>query len=207
MAGMPRRPYTQRARAETAAQTRQRVLDAVYDRLRQAPAERVTVDGVARDAGVSRATIYLVFGDRTGLFDAIGADLLERSGFIDVMRAVDDPDARAAVDRFLHATTQMYARNQVVLRSLFAMAQIDPTALGGSIARMEEGRQHGMQLLARRLADDDLLRDGANATQAADLLWLMSSFSCFDLLATGRDRSPEQIADTFLRTLELAVFR
>ena len=204
---MPRRPYTQQVRAETAAQTRQRVLDAVYDRLRQAPAERVTVDGVAKNAGVSRATIYLVFGDRSGLFDAIGADLLERSGFVEVMRAVDDPDTRAAIDRFLHATTQMYARNQDVLRSLFAMAQIDPTALGGSIARMEEGRHHGMQLLARRLADEELLREGADATQAADLLWLMSSFAGFDLLAAGHGRSPEKIADTFLATLKLSVLR
>ena len=199
---MSPRPYAQQVRAESTAQTRRRILDAVYERLRQAPAERVTVDGVARDAGVSRATIYLVFGDRTGLFDAIGADLLERSGFTEVMRAIDDPDPRAAVDRFLHATTQMYARNHDVLRSLFAMAQIDPTALGGSIARMEDGRRHGMRLLAHRLADEGQLRDDADPVQAVDLLWLMSSFTSFDLLATGHGRTPEQIADTFLATLE-----
>ena len=204
---MPPRPYAQQLRAESAAQTRRRILDAVYDRLRQAPGERVTVDGVARDAGVSRATIYLVFGDRSGLFDAIGADLLERSGFSEVMRAVDDPDPRAAVARFLHATTQMYARNQNVLRSLFAMAQVDPTALGGSIARMEDGRNRGMHLLAQRLADEGLLRDGSDTSQAADLLWLMSSFAGFDLLATGRGRTPEHIADTFLATLDQSVLR
>lgn len=204
---MAQRPYTQQVRAESAAQTRQRILDAVYDRLRRAPAERVTVEGVARDAEVSRATIYLIFGDRSGLFDAIGTDLLERSGFTEVMRAVDNPDPRAAVSRFLHATMQMYARNRDVLRSLFAMAQIDPSALGGSISRMEHGRNRGMQLLACRLADEGLLRHDADTAQAADLLWVLSSFASFDLMATGRGRSPEQIAETFLATLRGSILR
>ena len=204
---MPPRPYAQQVRAESAAATRRRVLDAVYERLREAPAERVTVDGVARDAKVSRATIYLVFGDRGGLFDAIGADLLERSGFAEVMRAVDDPDPRAAVHRFLHATTQMYARDQEVLRSLSAMSQIDPTALGGSVVRMEDGRRHGMQALAQRLADAGLLREGCDLARAVDLLWLVSSFAAFDLLAAGRGRTPEHVADAFLAVLEQSVLR
>lgn len=201
------RPYTQHVRAETAAQTRRRILDAVYDRLRTAPAERMTVDGVARDAGVSRATVYLVFGDRSGLFDAIGSDLLDRSGFPQVMRAVDEPEARTALERFFHATTQLYARNQDVLRSLFAMAQLDPTALGGAIARIEEGRSRGMQLLAQRLADEGRLRDGSETERAADLLWLLSGFSSFDLLATVRRRTPEDIANMYLATFTEAVLR
>lgn len=204
---MPPRAYTQHVRAETAAQTRRRILDAVYDRLRKAPAERVTVDGVARIAGVSRATVYLVFGDRSGMFDAIGSDLLERSGFSEVMRAVEEPEPRAALEQFFHATTQLYARNQDVLRSLFAMAQLDPTALGGAIERIEEGRNRGMQLLAQRLADEGLLRDGSDTARAADLLWLLSGFSSFDLLATVRGRTPEDIAHMYLATLTHAVLR
>ncbi len=202
---MSPRAYEQQLRAESAAQTRRQILDAAYARLREAPAERVTVERVAQDARVSRATVYLVFGGRTGLFDAIGADLLQRSGFEEVMRAVDDPDPRTALERFFSATTQMYARNRDVLRSLFAMAQIDPTALGGAIARMEEGRSRGMQLLARRLADEGLLQGATHADQAADLLWLMSSFDSFDLLFTGRGRTPIQIADTLLTTLRHSV--
>ena len=204
---MSPRTYAQQVRAESAAQTRRRILDGVYERLREAPAERVTVDGVARAAGVSRATIYLVFGDRSGLFDAIGGDLLERSGFAEVMAAVDDPDPHAALRRFLHATTRMYARNQEVLRSLFAMTQIDPTALGGSIARMEEGRNRGMHLLAGRLVDEGLVRDSHGPAEVADLLWVMSSFAGFDLLAAGRGRAPEEIAEIFLATLASSVLR
>ena len=204
---MSPRSYTQHVRAETAAQTRARILDAAYGRLRQAPGEKVTVEGVARDAGVSRATVYLVFGDRSGLFDAIGTDLLDRSGFADVMRAVDEPDPLHAVEGFCYATTQLYSRNQDILRSLFAMAQLDPTALGGAIARMEEGRSRGMQLLAQRLADEGLLRADADAGRAADLLWLLSGFASFDLLATVRGLSPADIAGLYLDTITRTVLR
>ena len=202
--GMPPRPYAQQARARTAAQTRRHILDAVYRRLREAPAERVTVEGVARSAGVSRATVYLVFGDRSGLFDAIGDDLLQRSGFAEVMRAVDETDSEVALQRFFSATTQLYSHNQDVLRSLFAMAQLDPTALGGAIGRMEQGRDRGMQLLAERLVTEGLVRE-ADVGRATDLLWLLSAFSTFDLLATVRGRTPEEIADTCLRTFGQAV--
>lgn len=204
---MSPRGYEQQVRAESAAQTRRRILDAAYERLRAAPAERVTVDQVARDAGVSRATIYLVFGRRSGLFDAIGADLLARSGFEEVMRAVDDPDASAALERFVNATTRMYARNRTVLRSLFAMARIDPSALGGAITRMEEGRNRGMHLLAERLNEAGLLRPDTSVDDAADLLWLLSSFDSYDLLLTRRHRGAGQVAANFLATLRRTLLR
>ena len=45
---MAKRAYTQRVRAETAEETRQRILDTLYERLREAPAEPISVDEVGR---------------------------------------------------------------------------------------------------------------------------------------------------------------
>jgi AcrR family transcriptional regulator len=50
----PRR-YRQRQRAEAAAETRRRILDAVLQRLEETPSRAVSVDQVARMAGVSRS--------------------------------------------------------------------------------------------------------------------------------------------------------
>src|SRR5262250_1830358 len=74
------RKYEQRLRAEDAEQTRRRILDALQERLRQAPAEPVSVDQIARAARVSRSTVYLAFGSRAGLFCALGADIADRGG-------------------------------------------------------------------------------------------------------------------------------
>ena len=78
---MTTRKYEQRLRAESAEDTRRRILDAVYERIRAAPSEPVSIDRVARAARVARSTVYLVFGSRAGLFDAVAEDLFERGGF------------------------------------------------------------------------------------------------------------------------------
>ena len=80
---------------ETAGETRRRILDAVYERLREAPSQPVSVDRIARMAGVARSTVYLVFGSRAGLFDALGDDLLRRDAYWRLLDAVAHPDARA----------------------------------------------------------------------------------------------------------------
>ena len=75
------RAYEQKARAEAAAETRRGILDAVIDRLRKAPAKRVSLDAVAKKAGVSRSTVYLIFGSRSGLFDAVAEEVFDRAGY------------------------------------------------------------------------------------------------------------------------------
>src|SRR5258708_35360620 len=91
---MATRKYEQRLRAEAAAETRRRILDALYQRLREAPSEPVSVDRVARMAGVARSTVYLIFGSRSGLFLALSGDVLERGGFERMLREAAHPHAR-----------------------------------------------------------------------------------------------------------------
>lgn len=199
---MTTRKYEQRLRAEAAAQTRRRVLDAVYERLRGAPSEPVSVDRVARMAGVSRSTVYLTFGSRAGLFDALGADVLQRGGFEGLLRAVEHPDAREGLRGGIRGGVLMYASHRDVLRVLFSMALLDEDAVGGAVQRMEKGRAGGMAYLAQRLAQQGILRPDVTADQAADLLWVLTSFDSFDLLYTGRALSVDHVAKTLITTAE-----
>ncbi len=204
---MATRKYEQRLRADAAAETRRRILDAVYQRLREAPAEPVSIDRVARMAGVARPTVYLAFGSRAGLFDAVGADLLERGGFGRVLQAAADPDPREALRGAIRGVVEMYAAHRDVLRVLSSMARLDATAVGGAIQRMEQGRAGGMTRLAQRLADQEALRADVTAGQAADLLWLLTSFDSFDLLYTGRDLPVEETAATLINTADRSLCR
>src|SRR5919199_854791 len=94
---MATRRYEQRLRAQAAEETRRRILDALYERLREAPADPVSIDRIAREAGVARSTVYVVFGSRAGLFDAFAADLMERGGFERVLEAIANPDPLVTV--------------------------------------------------------------------------------------------------------------
>jgi hypothetical protein len=137
--------------------------------------------------------VFLVFGSRRGLFDALGADLLERGGFDRVLAAAEHPDAREALRGSIRAVTAMYAAHRDVLRALHSMALLDPDAVGGSIQRMEKRRAGGMAYLARRLSEQRMLRPDASTDEAAHVLWLLTSFDSFDLLYTGGTYRPTRL--------------
>ena len=191
---VPTRRYEQRLRAQTAQETRRRVLDAVYEQLREAPAQPVSVERIARTAGVARSTVYVVFGSRAGLFDAFAADLLERGGFRRVIDAVADPDPRATMRDGITGGVHTFAAHRDVFRALVSMAELDPDAVGGAMQRSDQRRADGMMRLARRLARRGLLREGLTAKRAADRLWVVTSFDAFDLLYSGRELSADEAA-------------
>jgi AcrR family transcriptional regulator len=202
---MATRRYEQRLRAQTAEETRRRVLDAVYAALREAPAEPVSVDQIAHTAGVARSTVYVIFGSRAGLFDAFAADLLERGGFRRVLDAVADPDPRVHLREGITGGVHTFAAHRDVFRALVSMAELDPGAVGGAMQRSEQRRAKGMMRLARRLARHDLLRDGLSAKKAADRLWVLTSFDAFDLLYNGRGLSANEVARVLVDMAERGV--
>ena len=204
---MATRKYEQRLRAQSADDTRRRILDAVYERLRDAPSQTVSVDRVARMAGVARSTVYLVFGSRAGLFDAVGRDVMERSGYADLIQAVGHPDAREHMRGGIAAGARMFAAERDVARALYSMAQLDQEAVGGAIARIESERSNGMLRLARRLEEQGLLRDDVTVEDAASTLWVITSFDAFDLLFTGRGLSLEEATRLLVAAAERALVR
>jgi AcrR family transcriptional regulator len=191
---MATRRYEQRLRAQTAEDTRRRILDALYDQLREAPARPVSIDAVAKAAGVARSTVYVIFGSRAGLFDAFAADVHERGGFQRVVDAIADPDPRVHLRDGIAGGVHTFAAHRDVFRVLVSMAELDADAVGGAMQRMDERRAKGMMRLARRLSRNGLLRDGVSVKQAADRLWVLTSFDAFDLLFSGRGMSADAVA-------------
>jgi AcrR family transcriptional regulator len=195
------RAYEQKARAESAAETRRRILGAVDDCIREEPSTPPSGEEIARRAGVARSTVYLVFGNRASLFDAFAEELWQRSGMPNLREAVNVPDAREGILGGIRAGVDIFSADRDVFNALFAMTKLDPEAVGGAVARMEERRADGMAWASRRLARQKQLKSGVSAKRAAHVLWLVASFDAFDLLYTGRGLSAQEtgriLADTF----------
>jgi AcrR family transcriptional regulator len=196
------RKYEQQLRAESAEETRRRILDAVAQRLRDAPTEPLSLDQVAKMARVARSTIYLIFGSRAGLFDAFTEDLADRTGLARLAEAVANPDARKHLREGIAAGCRMYTQDLVVYRVLFSMNHLDPASAGGAVERMKQRRAGGMAYLAKRLAEDSVLRDDVTIEQAVDLLWVLCSFETFDALYTDRGKSLDEAVQLIAWTAE-----
>ncbi len=199
---MSPRTYQQRNRAAAAQETRRRILEAVYERLREAPAEAVSVERVAADAGVSRSTVYVVFGSRAGLFDAFGEYLTDRPEFARLVETTTYPDAREHLRGSLRASVDYYAAQRDVARAVYSMALLDPDAMAGAVQRYEQQRLAGMKGLAGRLHAQGILRPGVSVADAVDTLWVIAAFDTFDLLYTGRGLAPAKVADRLVEMAE-----
>jgi AcrR family transcriptional regulator len=200
------RTYEQRARAEEAERTRMRIIEAVFDRLREAPAERVSIDRVARMAGVARSTVYATFGSRSGLFHAVARELATRSGYDRLVDAKHQPDARDHMRAGFRAASGMFAANRDIFRALRSMAQLDPDAVGGAVRMLDEERARGMNRLVKRLDEQGLLRKGLGAREAEHILWMLTSFESFDELYTNRGLSLARTVAILTETAERTLF-
>ena len=202
---MAGRTYEQRLRAENAEHTRRRILDAVYQRLREAPTEPVSLDQVARLARVVRSTIYLVFGSAPACSTPSPRISGRARGLPALTEAVAHPDAREHLRGGVAAATRMLAADRDIYRVLYSMAQLDPDSVGGAVAKMNKERSGGMAHLARRLGEDGLLRPDVTVDEAANVLWMLCSFECFDLLYTDRGLTVDETINTIITTIERAL--
>ena len=203
---MDKRRYVQTARAEAAEGTRQRILDAARATLERGPLGALRVDEVARAAGVSRSTVYLLYGSRAGLFDALGRYLRDEAGFQELIAASRLPDAMDNLRTSQRAAVRIYARMPDLARALFTLAAIDPDAVS-AVHAIEDGRRPGMEHLATALSSQGYLRDDVTIGEATDILTVITSFQSFDELFTGSNLPEATVADRLIAMATRSICR
>jgi AcrR family transcriptional regulator len=203
---METRRYRQTRRAEASEATRQRILEAARASLEQGPAGALKVDDVARSADVARSTIYLLFGSRSGLFDALARYLRDTAGFDELIAASRLPDAMDNLRTSQRVAVHVYAALPELARALFTLGEIDPDAVA-AVTALDDGRRPGMQRLAGALSDQGYLRDGVTVAEAADILTLITSFRSFDELFTGSGLPEDVVADRLIAIAERSICR
>ena len=96
---MSPRPYQLGRRQEQIDESRRRVLDAARAVL-GGDSNGFSVDAVARQADVARATVYYQFGSRSSLLEAVCDDLADEGGLVGLAGAFQRPDLDSALAEF-----------------------------------------------------------------------------------------------------------
>lgn len=120
------RPYKQKARAESKAGTRQRIVEsAVALHLERGPAQ-TSINAIAERAGVNRVTVYRHFPDSRTLLEACSAHAQRVNPPPDlaVWREIRDP--RERIELALAQLYDYFRRSEAGWANLLRDAEVDP---------------------------------------------------------------------------------
>jgi AcrR family transcriptional regulator len=189
---MSPRPYRMARRRESADENRLRIIDAARDLLASKKASaKFSVEAVARRAGVARMTVYHQFGSLGGLLEGLCDSLAVAGGMNHLADAFRQPDALDALDQFISVFMKFWESDRAVIRGLGALAVLDPE-LAAVLEERYGWRRRGVRALLDRLAKQTGRPRSKDTGEAADLLYMLTSFSTYDTLA-GTRRSREQV--------------
>jgi AcrR family transcriptional regulator len=180
------RSYRSRSRAAGAQRTRERIVTAVRELLREGRFHESTVEQVAERAGVSRATVYQHFRSRIDLVDAICETFDANPALIELRRTIMLPDPQTALVRTIALAMRFWESEDAILDGLYGVVAIDPAARD-LVGRQRADRRGEMRRLARRLHTTGALRPGISTARALDVLMVMTSYETYhELREAGR---------------------
>jgi AcrR family transcriptional regulator len=193
-------------RAESAAETRRRIIEVTRDLLSRAPLENVSLPTIATESEVARSTLYTIFGSREGLMIAVAEDLLDRGGFARIGQALRGPDVVRAFEISMDVAMELYSSEYRVGSALLSLAAVDRDA-SSAAARLNYGRREGMRKIAERMRDQGVLRPDTTVEEAADVLWLVTSFETFYQLYRDRNLTPKQVGERLMAIVRRTLYR
>jgi AcrR family transcriptional regulator len=175
------RAYRQRARAESTARTRERIMGAVRELLEEGTFHQASVEEIAERAGVARATLYQHFGSRFGLVDAICDSFADNPSLMGIKGSPDVEDAAAALVGLTRDAVGFWASEESLHRHLYGLAAIDDAA-ADFVRRQRADRRSDVEAAVRRAGRAGLLRDGLSPRGALARMLVITSFETFEEL-------------------------
>ena len=181
---MSPRPYRMVSRQASAERTRARVLRVARTLLTSGREPGgLTLDRVAKRAGVARMTVYHQFGSRRGLLEAVFDSFAEGGDLPGQMAAAfREPDPLAALDRLVSAFARFWSGGRRAIRRVHALAVLDPE-LGRAVEARNARRREAIAVLVERVARRYGKPVPGERAEVEKVLQVLTSFEIFDALA------------------------
>ena len=141
-----------------------------------------SLDAVAREAGVTRLTVYNQFESKRGLVEAVFDDIAERGGLFELRSVLADPDAMSCLRRVVAVFCRFWASHDRALAKLAGMTKLDRD-IAASLKQRTERRRGVLTVLVKRL-----LPRVHEPADLVDILFTLTSFETFEALSV-RQRS------------------
>jgi AcrR family transcriptional regulator len=207
----PSRRYSSTLRDEQARETRLRLLEAARQLFIDCGYAGTSIEAIARQAGVAVQTVYGAFGNKRTILArvldlAIGGDdqpvsLLDRP---ERQSMRNEADPRQQLRMMAHGIRGVLDRAGPIFAVMRAAAASDPE-IAALHDRIQDERLENMRRVLGWITVHGPLQDGLSTTEAADILWTLTSADVRNLLVTERGWTGEQyerwLADTLIAFL------
>ncbi|RSL16680.1 TetR family transcriptional regulator [Edaphobacter aggregans] len=195
------RPYTLGKRKESSDEARRRCIVAAATLLEDSDTPTLKMETVAAQAGVTRQTIYNLFGSKTELIEAVFDDLARTGGMQSMAAAMQQSDPEARLSAMVTTLAQFWTATRTATRHIRAMAATDPD-LRAAIQSRDQRRKMACQHVVRGFGS--ALAPTTDPFLHVDLVWTLTSFEFFDMLA-GDIRTPLWLSETVLQLARAAL--
>jgi AcrR family transcriptional regulator len=186
------RPYRLGRRQTVVDEMRARIIEAARELIMsQRALAGFSVDAVAKQAGVARATVYNQFGNKLGLLEALFDDLARRGGMFELGEAFRKEDPLDALNEFVAAFGRFWTTDRIIIRRLHAMITLDSEMAKAEAERLER-RRKGLRAIVGRLNEKYKFGTDLPLDEIIEIAHALTGFETFDALA-GTTRSPEEV--------------
>ncbi len=170
------RTYRLGRRKQSVEETRARIVAAARDLLMSDEGFRnFTMEGIARQAGVARMTVYNQFESKTAIYEALADDLALRGKIRDnVASAFMTPDPGAAVGKLIEAFVHFWLSEPDVLGRLSALSQLDPDS---HAAERDAWRLQAIRTMMERVQKQMKIRSARVYQRNVDALYILTNFA------------------------------
>jgi AcrR family transcriptional regulator len=185
-----KRPYHSRVRQQQAEDTQRRIIAAARSLFASHGYAATTLEAIAEMAGVSPKTLGAVFGSKRALLaevinpEAFGTHVWQ---LIEEVRATEDPSRRLTL--VAQITRQAYEPLASELELLRTDGAVSPE-LAELASQVEARRRENQTRLMATLYERGMLRPGLSLEEAADILWVMTSFDLYRMLVVKQRWEP-----------------
>jgi AcrR family transcriptional regulator len=182
-------------RQRTTSKSVDRVLDAAERLIRDGKFHSATVETLAEEAGISRATVFNRFGSKLGVLEA----LVQRCIFGPEMRAIKEAleleDPVSALEAVIEPSCALWEARGFIVEQLYAIVVLEPGA-AALIDEIEADQRSDLQALTRRLIRAGRLRPGFGEARAVAMLHVLTSLESFLRLRRTYGLSLRQTRET-----------
>lgn len=202
-----KRPYDTRVRDTRTRRTKAAVVSAAAALFIADGYAATTMEGIADASSTAPATLYRLFGSKTGVLTAVldaaaGGDdepvALSDRPQVQALLTHSDPELQ--LQGFAGLAREVVSRLAPLQRILLIAAELDPAA-SALLDEHTRQRRVGQSRIAHTLAAASALRPDLTESEAADIVYVLMSPEVYRLMVDDRGWSPDAYESWLARSL------